>query len=372
MTRTIGVVTTNRADYGILRPVMLAIRGNPSLQLRIFTAGHHQLADGFVADEVVDMLPGHDCPTAIARSMGLHTLGFADALARTRPSILLVCGDRYEMHSAAVAALPQKIPTAHIHGGEISWGAIDDSLRHSITKLAHLHFVATRQSAQRIAQMGEEDWRITVSGAPSLDNGRGMSFYTCRELAELGVFVTEETLLVTFHPTTLEYESVSYQVEHLLAALEMTQRPVLFTGTNTDTFGGMVSRRVREYVDSHPNAELYETLGWQVYFSVMSNAAAMVGNSSSGIVEAASFGLPVINVGNRQAGRQRARNVISVPADSVAIRDAICRATGEEFRDSLKALKNPYDKGGAAKIICARLAEVSLDQQLIVKKFQDG
>jgi UDP-hydrolysing UDP-N-acetyl-D-glucosamine 2-epimerase len=276
------------------------------------------------------------------------------------------------MHAAALAALPFKIPVAHIHGGEETLGAIDNSLRHSITKLSHLHFAATQEYARRLIQLGEEPWRIIVSGAPSLDNLRSIQLLNVSELNEkYRILIEDAPFLVTFHPVTLEYEKVEWQMSELLAALEDAQHAIVFTMPNADTNNRIIRRLIAQYVETHDQSQVFESLGTQCYFSLMATAAAMVGNSSSGIIEAASFRLPVVNIGSRQKGRLRAPNVIDVGYDRQEILRGIERATSERFRMSLLGLDNPYGDGHAAERIVDTLRTVNLDDRLICKPFFD-
>jgi UDP-hydrolysing UDP-N-acetyl-D-glucosamine 2-epimerase len=381
--RTIGVVTTSRADYGIYQPVLRAIGEQTDLQCWLYVTGMHLAPefgrtvqwiekDGFEIAERVETLLSSDSPEGIAKSMGLGTIGFAQAYARRRPDILLVLGDRFEMHAAVVAALPANIPVAHIHGGETTQGAIDEALRHAITKMSHLHFPATERYARRIRQLGEEPWRITVAGAPALDHLRTMPLLSREEIAErFHVVVHEGLLLATYHPVTLEHEGAAEQASEWLAAVEASGRPVVFTMANADTNGRVINAMIRRYVADHPAAQMVDNLGLQGYFSVMALAAAMVGNSSSGIVEAASFKLPVVNVGPRQEGRLAAANVLHVDCRKEAILRGIAAAAAPEFRAGLCDLVNPYGDGRAAGRIVDRLRTVELDGRLIQKRFHD-
>jgi UDP-hydrolysing UDP-N-acetyl-D-glucosamine 2-epimerase len=381
--RTIGVVTTGRADYGIYRPVLDAIRSRPDMRLGLFVTGMHLSpefgmtvraieADGYPIVERVEMLLSSDSPAGIAKSMGLGTLGFAGAYAHWRPDLLLVLGDRFEMHAAVVAALPLLIPVAHVHGGESTQGAIDEALRHAITKMSHLHFVATEEYARRVRQLGEEPWRVTVSGAPALDNLKTVPLLSREELAaQFGLRLHEGFLLVTYHPVTLEYENTEGQTAELLAALDSSQRPVLFTMPNADTRGRSIRQSILRFVEEHTASQAVENLGVQGYFSVMSQAAAMVGNSSSGIIEAPSLELPVVNIGSRQQGRITAANVIHVACQKEDILRGIRRATSPEFRAGLRDLVNPYGDGNAAGRIVDRLHDVPLDERLLRKRFCD-
>ena len=381
--RVVGVVTSSRSDYGFIFPVIRRIQARPDLALRLLVTGMHLSprfgmtvkaieADGFEVAERVKVLSNSDDPAAIAKSMARGTAGFADAFSRSRPDILVVLGDRFETHAAALAALPFKIPVAHIHGGELTEGAIDDALRHSMTKLSHLHFAATQEYGRRLIQMGEEPWRVTVSGCPSLDNLASVKRLTATALeSRFGLSVTSETLLVTFHPTTLEYEDTGRQTEELLAALQASGRPVVFTMPNADTGGRVIRERIKRFLRAEPSAQAVESFGTEGYFSVLSLCTAMVGNSSSGLLEAPSFGLPVVNVGSRQRGRVRGANVIDVGYGRREIGDGIRRAADPVFRKSLQGLANPYGDGKASRLIVRKLAEVPLSGRLLMKRFHD-
>lgn len=379
--RTIGVVTVARSDYGIYRPVLRRIQADPDLRLLLFAGGMHLSPefgltvqvieqDGFEIAERVEMLLSSDTPEGIAKSTGLGVIGFAQAYARQRPDILLVLGDRFDMYAAVVAALPFKIPLAHIAGGESTEGLIDEPIRHSITKMSHLHFPSTEFYARRIVQMGEEPWRVTVSGAPGLDNLGQIRLLSLQQLKEqFNVDLSEPALLVTFHPVTLEYENTGSHVTELLAALKKTGLRLIFTYPNADTHGRIIIDMIDRFVSEYPRASAVVNLGTQAYFSVMSHAAAMVGNSSSGIIEAASFSLPVVNIGSRQRGRVHDRNVIDTGYSRDEISKAIGQALSPGFRRSLAGLVNPYGDGHAAERIMPVLKEVKLDDRLLLKRF---
>jgi len=381
--RQIAVVTGSRADYGIYTPLLRRLRDDPSISVFLLVTGAHLSKefgltvqaieeDGFEISERIDMEVGPDTPEAIARSTGLAVLGFAAAFARRRPDLLVVLGDRLEMLAAAAASLPFTIPVAHIHGGEASEGAIDNAVRHAVTKLSHLHFVALPAYGERIVHMGESPWRVTVSGAPGLDH---LTDFTPLSRAQLehdhGVRVTDRTLMVTYHPVTLEPSQTASHVTELLAALREIGAPVVFTFPNADTSSHVIIEAARRYVSEVPDAQLTVSLGTRGYLSLMSHAAAMVGNSSSGILEAPSFRLPVVNVGRRQQGRVRARNVLDVGDGRQAIAAAIRTALSREFRASLVDLVNPYGDGHAAERIAARLATVELGDALLRKPAHD-
>ena len=376
------MVTVARSDYSIYRSVLREIESDPALSLRLIVAGAHLSDefgdtltpirdDGFEIAERVEMLRASDSSGGVARSMGTGIRAFADVFEARPPDILLVLGDRFEMHAAALAALPFKIPVAHIHGGELTEGAIDDALRHSMTKLSHLHFVATEEYASRVRQLGEEPWRVIVSGAPALDGIAETRLWTREEIiSRLGSVFEQSPLLVTYHPVTLEHDDTQRQVEQLFHALDRFDVPIVFTAPNADTGGRAIRVRIDEFVRSRPLTVLVENLGALGYFSLMAYARAMVGNSSSGIIEAPSFGLPVVNIGTRQKGRIRAPNVLDVAVDSEAIQSGIRFALSSQFRESLRGLPNPYGSGGAARIIVENLKRLS-SERLIPKRFCD-
>lgn len=381
--RTIGAVTVARSDYGIYLPVLRRIQEDPDLRLHLLVAGMHLSPefgltiqeieqDGFEIGERVEMLLSSDTPEGIAKSMGLGTIGFAQAYSRFRPDILLVLGDRFEMHAAVVASLPFKIPAAHIHGGESSQGAIDEAFRHSVTKMSHLHFVATQDYARRVIQMGEEPWRVVVSGAPSLDNLRFISLRSREELNwEYGLNPADPYLLVTFHSVTLEYEDAERHATELLAALDQVDYPLVITYPNADTCGRRITQMIKEFSAGRTKVLLMDNLGTRDYMSMMSHARAMVGNSSSGIIEAASFKLPVVNIGNRQRGRIRSKNVIDVGYSRSEVLAGIQQAVSPHFGDGLSGLTNPHGDGHAAQRIVDVLKATPIDDRLIMKRFHD-
>jgi len=379
--RRIGVVTVARSDYGIYLPILRKIQQDPELELVLIAGGMHLSpefgltvntleADGFHPAAKVEMLLSSDSPEGVAKSLGVGVIGFSQAFAQLKPDLLLLLGDRFEMMAAAVAALPFKIPMAHIHGGESTEGLIDEAIRHSITKMSHIHFASTEGHAARIRQMGEEPWRVTVSGAPGLDNLQKMALLTPDTLQRRhGFDLSQPPLLVTYHPVTLDYENTEYQVTELLAALKACALPLIFTFPNADTSGRKIIEMIQSFIKGNSLARVAVNLGTEVYFSLMAQAAAMVGNSSSGIVEAASFKLPVVNIGDRQRGRFHAGNVIDCGYPRAQILAAIRTAVSKEFRETLRDLVNPYGDGRAAERIVAGLKSISLDNLLLFKRF---
>jgi len=383
LSRSIGVVTTSRSDYSVYLPVLRRIQADSQLRLLLFVSGAHLSPqfgltvkrieeDGFPIVEKIEVLLASDSPTGIVKAVGLGLIGFADAFSRTRPDLLLVLGDRFEMLSAAVAALPFRLPVAHIHGGEATFGAIDESIRHAITKLSHLHFVATQSYADRVIQMGEAPERVMVSGAPALDLVSELApvdpaAFECK----YGLTVSSPLLLVTYHPVTLELEDTRAQIDALLGALDEVGLPLVFTEPNADAGGAVIRERIDKFLESHERACVVPNFGPDGYFDALRLCTAMIGNSSSGIIEAASFELPVVNVGTRQEGRVRAKNVIDVGYERAEIAQAIRQATSADFRTALRGMVNPYGDGQAAERIVARLKSVELDERMVRKSFHN-
>ena len=381
--RTIGVVTTARSEYGLIRPLLRLIESDSDLHLQLMVGGTHLSpqfgmtiseieADGFEIAERIESIGSSDTPEDIAKAIGVGVTGFAEVYARSRPDVLVVLGDRFEMYAAALASVPFCIPLAHIHGGEVTEGALDDIWRHSITKMAHLHFVSTAEYGERVRQLGEEVWRVNVVGALSLDNARTVELLSRAEIERrFDISLPEEFLLVTFHSVTTEYEKAGSQCSELLAALREIDLPVLFTMPNADSGGHVIRQMIREFVSANSKAHAVENLGTQGYLSVMALASAMVGNSSSGIVEAAPYKLPVVNIGTRQKGRVLSANIINSDYGRGEIATAVRRATSAAFRDTLSDLRNPYGDGHTAERIVKVLKEANLDQRLLIKAFQD-
>jgi UDP-hydrolysing UDP-N-acetyl-D-glucosamine 2-epimerase len=378
------VVTVGRSDYGHVRPVLDGIRRAPDLELVLFVGGMHLApefgntvkeieADGFPIAERIAMLESGDTPEAVAISTGRGVDGFARAFARRPPDLVVVLGDRFEMLAAAVAALPFALPVAHIHGGEVSEGAMDNQIRHAITKLAHIHFASADVHARRIARMGEEAWRIHTVGAPGLDRLAGLAALTRETLArDLGLPAEGPWHIVTFHPVTLEYRDTASHVDELLAALEKTDGALVITYPNADTAGRVIIERLEEFAARHPGrCRLARSLGERHYLSLLSHADVMIGNSSSGLIEAPSFGLPTINIGARQRGRLRGANVIDVAPFREEILRAIEAAQAPAFRARARAAANPYGDGRAAPRIVDILSKVPLDARLVQKRFAD-
>jgi UDP-hydrolysing UDP-N-acetyl-D-glucosamine 2-epimerase len=379
--RKICVFTGTRAEYGHLFWVMKEISNDPELRLQLLVSGGHLArefgetwrqieADGFRIDAKVDMGLTADDPVSIAGSMALGLKGCAEALARLEPDILVVLGDRYEALAAAEAAMLLRIPIAHIHGGEASEGVIDDAIRHAITKMAHLHFPAAEIYRQRIIQLGEDPARVFAVGAPGLDHLATMKFIDRAQLErELGLTFATPTLLVTFHPVTLDASGPSAAVQRLLTALDrFPEATIIMTKANADIAGREVNALVDAYAATRKGRVVAVTsLGQQRYLSAMSIAHAVVGNSSSGIIEAPAMGKPTVNIGTRQRGRARAPSIIDCDDNVAAIASAIKRALSGDMQALAGRRESPY-KAGASKRIMQVLATAEL-RGLLNKSF---
>lgn len=382
--RKVGVVTGTRADYGLLRWLMQDLRDDGGVELQVLATGmhlspefgltvHELEADGFVAAARVEMLLSADTPVAIAKSVGLGVIGFADALERLRPDVLVVLGDRFEILAAVQAALLARIPVAHVHGGERTEGAVDESIRHAITKMAQLHFVAAEPYRRRVVQMGESPERVFNLGAPGLDALTRLPLLDRAALeARLSFRLSDPTFLVTFHPETLVESEPAAQFQHLLDALDaFPHAQVLLTRPNADTHGRALGALIDNYVAKRPGRALAVTsLGHQGYLSALKACAVVVGNSSSGIIEAPAVGCPTVNVGDRQAGRLRAASILDVPCRTQAIIGGIARALSPEFRAGLQSVASVYGQGNASRAIAQVLKKVDL-AGLARKQFHD-
>ena len=385
--RRICVVTTSRADYWLLRWLMEEIRDDGDLELQVAVTGMHLSPefgltcraieeDGFEVAARVEMLLSSDTGVGTAKSVGVGVLGFADTFQRLAPDIVVLLGDRFELLSAAVPALTLAIPIAHLHGGEASRGAIDEHIRHAITKLAAIHFPATEEYRRRIIQMGEDPSRVFNLGTPGLDGLRRLRIPGKEDLErELGFELGCTTALVTYHPVTLEKGSASGQVGAVLEAVRRSGVRAVFTGANADEQGRLINREIREFCDSSPERyRFFPSLGAAMYLGCMKHCSFMLGNSSSGLIEAPSFRLPVVNIGDRQRGRIRAGNVIDSPCTVAGIERAIETALSQEFRQGLRELKNPYDAygdGNASRRIKNVLKSIDVSPRVMKKEFRD-
>jgi GDP/UDP-N,N'-diacetylbacillosamine 2-epimerase (hydrolysing) len=383
MKRKICVITGTRAEYGLLRWVMQGINDDPKLTLQIIATGMHLSPefgltyqtieqDGFQIDRKVEMLTSSDTSVGIAKSMGLGMIGFADALAQLQPDIIVVLGDRFEIFAAVSAALVARIPVAHLHGGETTEGAFDEALRHSITKMSHLHFVAAEAYQQRVIQLGESPERVFLVGGLGIDNIKKLALLDRSELEKtLGFKLVAKNLLITFHPVTLEKATADDQMQTLLTALaELKDTHLIFTLPNADTDGRSLIKMVEQFVAKHPNASAYTSLGQLRYLSCIAQVDGVVGNSSSGLTEVPIFKKGTLNIGDRQRGRLQANSVINCEPTLESIRVALDQLYSSEFQASLKSVKNPYGEGGASEKIVDTLKYYDLST-LLKKKFHD-
>ena len=374
--RRIAVVTTSRADYGHLYWPLHELAAHPAIELGIFALGPHLSPqygntiaeierDDFPIQSRIECLLSSDTDTGMAKTIGVAILSLADALTAWRPDILLLIADRYEMLAPASVAVALRIPIAHIEGGEISQGAIDDQVRNAITKMAHIHFTSTETARRRVIAMGEEPWRVHHAGAPSLDHRRRSKLLSRTQLQErLNLKLASPTILCAWHPVTI-LRDTNAEADALFTALAEAPGQLIFVYPNTDAGSHALIARKRALAATHPDTHIFINLDAVTYWSLLSHMDAMIGNSSSGIMEAASFALPVVNVGIRQQGRERARNVIDVPADTAAITSALKRALRGSFRGRLRGMTNPYGDGDAAKNIVRVLSVVDLDRLLM-------
>ncbi len=379
MKRTIAVVTTSRADYSHLYWPLHDLARHPDVDLKLIVIGAHLSpefgttireieSDGFAIDARVECLLSSDSDIGMAKTIGVATLGLADALGRIRPDILLLIADRYELLAPASVALALRIPIAHIEGGEVSEGAIDDAVRNAITKMAHIHFTTTEQARLRVLAMGEEEWRVHRSGAPSLDHLRRNTLHRREELKQrLGVDLARPTIVVGYHPVTLLQDTVQ-EADALFAALAQFEEQVVFCYPNSDAGGHRLIDRTREFATERKNVHVFVNLDALTYWSLLRYAEAFVGNSSSGIMETAAFALPTVMIGMRQRGRERARNVIDAEAEAGDILRQLERAHSRGFRESLQGMSNPYGDGTASEKIVSVLTSATLGEDLLIKR----
>jgi GDP/UDP-N,N'-diacetylbacillosamine 2-epimerase (hydrolysing) len=384
MSRKICVITGTRAEYGLLRWVMQGIKEDPELTLQVIATGMHLSPefgltyrdielDGFQIDRKVEMLTSSDTPMGIAKSMGLGLIGFADALNELQPDLIVVLGDRVEIFAAVAAALVARIPVAHLHGGEATEGLIDEAIRHSITKMSHLHFVAAEEYRQRVIQLGEQPERVFLVGGLGIDNIKRLKLLDRAELENsLDFKLGQKNLLITFHPVTLEMSTAAGQMAELLAALaELKDTQLIFTLPNADTDGRALIKMVEQFVAQHPNARAYTSLGQLRYLSCIGQVDGVVGNSSSGLAEVPSFRKGTINIGDRQRGRLQAASVINCDPTRPSIAAALKRLYSADFQVSLSRVRNPYGEGGASENIVATVKSVAFDD-VIKKRFHDS
>ena len=377
--RTIAVITTSRADYSHLYWPLRELAGHPDVDLELIVMGSHLSPefgltakeiqkDGFAIAASVETLLSSDTDIGMAKSIGIAVLSLADLLGRIRPDILLLIADRYEILAPASVALALRIPIAHIEGGEISEGAIDDAARNALTKMSHVHFASTEKARVRIISMGEEPWRVHRAGAPSLDHLKRSKLCTRSELeTQLKLDLSRPTMIVAYHPVTIARET-TYEASALFAALSERSEQVLFCYPNADAGSRSLIEQSRRFLQAGANGRIFVNLSAVVYWSLLANVDLMVGNSSSGIMETPSLPLPTVNVGFRQGGRERARNVLDAKADKQFILEKIEIARSNSFKSSLEGMTNPYGDGHAAERIVEILTSLPLDADLLWKR----
>jgi GDP/UDP-N,N'-diacetylbacillosamine 2-epimerase (hydrolysing) len=383
MNRKICVITGTRAEYGLMRWVMQGINDDPELTLQIIATGMHLSPefgltyraieqDGFKIDRKVEMLISSDTAVGTAKSMGLGLIGFADALGELKPDLIVVLGDRFEIFAAVAAALVARIPVAHLHGGETTEGAFDEALRHSITKMAHLHFVAAEEYRQRVIQLGEQPARVFLVGGLGIDNIKRLILLDRTELeAALDFKLGQKNLLITFHPVTLENSTAADQMGELLAALaELKNTNLIFTMPNADTDGRALIEMVHQFVAQHPHARAYTSLGQLRYLSCIAQVDGVVGNSSSGLAEVPSFKKGTVNIGDRQRGRLQAESVINCAPARRGIGTALATLYDADFQASLSQVRNPYGEGGASERVVKIIKQIELNG-IAKKSFYD-
>lgn len=376
------MVTGTRAEYGLLRLLMREIQQSKVLELQLVVTGMHLSpeygltyqeieSDGFTIDCKVEMLLSSDTGVAIAKATGLGVIGFADAIEQLNPDVLLVLGDRYEIFAAVTAALFAKLPVAHLHGGETTEGAYDEGIRHAITKMSHLHFVASEEYRNRVIQLGENPSDVVNVGGLGVDAILKTQLLTRKELSEQ-LQIGPRYLLITYHPETLSSTSTKSQMEELFSALMMLERNIsfLFTYPNADSNGRVIHRMLDDFVsENSTRAFVHQSLGQTRYWSAMKHADAVVGNSSSGLLEAPTLGTPTVNIGNRQKGRLLATSVIDAKCNAIDIQQAIGVALSNDFVAIANKAVNPLGTGGASEAIVRQLSSRSLDVTIVQKRF---
>lgn len=365
MKKKVCVFTGSRAEYGLLKPLLKKIKEDSELELLLVVSGMHLspefgltykeiLQDGFEIDEKVEMLLSSDTPTGLAKSIGLGIIGYADTIDRLKPDIAVVLGDRFEALAFAIACYVSKVPLAHLYGGELTEGALDEGFRHAITKLSHLHFTSTDEYRNNVIQLGESPDRVFNVGALGVDNIHSMTFMSKEEVEEaIGKKFRKYNFLITFHPETLENLSPGEQIRNLLEALDSFKDTLLiFTKSNADSGGREINKIIEEFVQKNPDKSVvFTSMGQRLYLSTMKYVDAVVGNSSSGIIEAPSLKVATVNIGDRQKGRVKAKSVIDCDYSVESIREALKLAVSQTFKNRLKDVVNPYGDGKAAEKI---------------------
>jgi len=381
--KKICIVTGTRAEYGLLYWLMKEIESDKDLELQVIATGMHlspefgltykTIEKDFKIDKKIEMLLSSDTSVGISKSMGLAQIGFADAYNELKPDLVILLGDRYEIFSAASSAMIAKIPIAHLHGGETTEGAFDESIRHSITKMSHLHFTATDEYRNRVIQLGEHPSRVFNVGGLGIDNIKKLDLLNKEEFEKSIDFkLNEKNVLVTFHPVTLEISTAKEQFSELLSALdELEDTNIIFTKANSDTDGRIINSMIDEYVSKNSDKSVgFTSLGQLRYLSALRYVDVMVGNSSSGLAEAPSFNIGTINIGDRQKGRIKADSVIDASSSKIDIKKAFLKLYSNEFQQIIKVTQNPYGNGGASENIKNSIKNFNFEN-ILKKSFYD-
>lgn len=385
--KKICIVTATRAEYGLLRPIIAALNTVKEFDVKIVATGMHLSPefgltykeveqDGFLIDKKIEVLLSSDSPVAISKAMALAIIGFADYFEESKPDLLVVDGDRYEILAVCIAAMNQKIPVAHIGGGATTEGAIDECIRHAITKMSYIHFTSMDTNRNRIIQLGESPERVHKVGSVGIENIKKTEFYSKEELEYFLKFDLDKPYaVITFHPVTLEKESAGHQIKELLkACAEFENMKFIFTKANADEDGRIINKMIDSYVKENSNSKAYESLGSKGYYSALKYSTMVIGNSSSGIIEAPSFGIPTINIGDRQRGRVQAMSIINCLPLKQEIVKAINLANSEEFRKIAQKAVNPNGDGNTSEKILQIVKDLLLSGKEIdlKKKFYEG
>tara|TARA_B100000780_G_scaffold277400_1_gene248026 strand:- start:5166 stop:6335 length:1170 start_codon:yes stop_codon:yes gene_type:complete len=381
--RKICVVTGTRAEYGLLRRLIKLIDDSDIFKLQLVVTGSHLSKkfgetykeindDGFKIDKKIDLHLDLDTPTALTKSSSLGLVGFSDSFSTLKPDLLLVLGDRYEILPAVIAAMFARIPIAHLHGGELTEGLIDEAIRHSITKFSHLHFVAAEAYKTRVIQLGENPTTVFNVGGLGVDGIKNITLLTKEDIEKsLNIEFKDKSILITFHPVTLEKDTSSLQMLQLLEALnDLNNTTLIFTMPNADTDSRIIFKLITDFTSNHSNAYAFSSLGQKLYLSCVNQVDAVIGNSSSGLAEIPTFKKATINIGDRQKGRIKALSVIDCEPVTSKIKEAITKSYSKEFINILENVENPYGDGGAAEKIINTLETVDFSS-LIKKTFYD-
>lgn len=383
--KTVVVMTATRAEYGLLCTIIKRLMQEQEIDVKVVVTGAHlssefgmtvhEIEDDFIPiDRKIEIILSSDTPVAISKSMGLAMISFAEYFEERKPDALLVLGDRYETLAVCCAAMNARIPIFHMHGGETTEGAVDEAIRHAVSKMSYLHFTSTEEYRRRVIQLGEAPERVYAVGAMGVENALTMEFISKEELErELKCDLGERYAVVTYHPVTLENATAREQIDELLKAVGyFSDMKFLFTKANADADGRIINAQIEKFMETHRNIYLYSSLGRKKYLSVVKGAVAVIGNSSSGLLEVPTFKIPTVNIGDRQKGRIQAESVINCEPKYEAVRAAMEQAFSSEFREKVKMVKNPYGDGNTSSKIVSIMKEWLLGDKIdIKKKFYD-